>query len=251
VTPESTDVPTGQTFRVFLVQETGQEPPPPRPSAPVTQWLAAGLTFFTGTLTTIGTTTGGVERALRDYPVGGGVCLALVLLGVSFGIILPAVNRKVPDGWIALGAAVVLASTLAFAILIIHGKSDDQRPRTASSLSVAGRFATVKGNIKASGLQTPEEVVVRVEGRRRDDASLRLVPLYVSRLGPDPDGQIDAPIETVLRRRRYDRVFVSAEIVEEVKPEDVRKRKLRRCRATTENFGCTALVIPRPRKAGR
>lgn len=251
MTPGSTDVPSDRTYRVFLKQEDGQAPPKPPPSAPVTQWLAAGLTFFTGTLTAIGTTTGGVERALRDYPVEGSVCLALVVVGVSAGIILPAVNSGVPDGWIALGAAVVLLATLVFAILIIRGKSDDQRPRTASSLSVEGRFATVKGNVKASGLQTPEEVVVRVEGRRRDDPSLRLVPLYLSRLGSDPDGQIDAPIETVLRRRRYDRVFVSAEIVEEVKPEDVRKRKLRRCRATTENFGCTALVVPRPRKAGR
>jgi hypothetical protein len=244
-------VPEGNTFRIFLAKEEKDVPSSAAPSATATQWVAGGVGFFTTLITAVGASTGALDRAIRDYPTESKLLILLLIVSVALGVVLPAVHSGVKDGWIALGVAGVLAATGGFVLMIVEGKSGDQRPRTSSSLAIEGRWATVKGTVKANGLQTDEPVVVRVAGRRRDSPSADLVPLYVARLGPDPDGNIEAPIETELRRRRYDRVFVTATIASEVEEKHYKADRFKFCRKTTRNLGCTSLVVPRPPRTGR
>jgi hypothetical protein len=196
--------------------------------------------------------------------------LAVVVVAVAVGVIGPAVSR-IQDKLLILGALCVLVPSLFLAGAVIKGKSTKDRPRVAASLSSSKDELLLKGSVEASGLQTGEHILIRVEGRTtaRKLALLhvgrpRRAPdpsapssveqqglrdyyqlLYAARVGADIDGNLKAPIETAARPGLYERVVVSAEVVERAGPRAAVKRpEVRSCDATTPFWGCAQLLTP-------
>jgi hypothetical protein len=242
----------------------------PPASSGIAKLLAGGLTVFSGGIAVLGAATGSLQRVMRNHPLAAAICFGVAVLAVAFGVILPAMWAKVPDGVLAIGALFLFGSIGVLGGFIVDSASTKERPRVAASLSKSGDHLSVKGSVEASGLSSGEHILIRVEGRTTrvklaalhsgrprgsrdplapysdDYAPLRdyYQLVYGARVGPDADGKVKAPIATRIPHRLYDRLVVSAQVVGKADPVQVAKETVRRCSATTTYWGCIAILVP-------
>jgi hypothetical protein len=237
----------------------------------VTKFLAGGVGSVTAAFGALGTLTGGLERAVRNYPKLSVTLLIATAVLVGLGVIAPAVSRRIPDWILALGVGGLLVVGSIFGVLIVEGASTKERPRVNASLTATKDQLTIKGTVKASGLGSDEHMLIRVEGRttRHPLADLHagrprgradppggqateggvadhLQLLYAARVGPDAEGKVDAPIDTVASRSLYERIVVSAQLQGAVDAQRVAEAEVQRCDATTRYWGCALLLVPGP-----
>ena len=216
------------------------------PTQNVTKFLAGGVGSVTAAFGALGSLTGGFERAFRDNQNLSIALLVATAVIVGVGVIAPAVSKKIPDWVLAIGVGLLLGVGTWFAVLIVGGTSTKERPRVSGSLAVTDKQLMIKGLVEASGLKSDEHMLIRVEGRTtkeklaffhagkpRDKADppggADVEPgvtdhfqlIYAARVGPDHEGKVKAPIDTVAPAKIYERIVISAQLQEAVNEQRV------------------------------
>lgn len=239
------------------------------PSQNVTKFLAGGIGSVSAAFGALGTLTGGLERAVRNYPKVTVALLLATAVIVGLGVIAPAVSKAI----LRLGPGDRCRGST-------RRRRDSRRRRgqrrldqgAAASQRQSGRdkrAADNQGLVEANGLKSDEHMLIRVEGRttknelaffragkRRDkndpaggtdtepgvDDHFQLI--YAARVGPDEEGKIKAPIETVAAPKLYERIVVSAQVQGEVNRRRVQATRVQRCGEDTRYWGCAVLLVP-------
>jgi hypothetical protein len=216
------------------------ETPPPDPSAGVTKVFAGGIGSITAAFGVVGTVTGGLERVFRNHPKAA---LALIVFGavvVAFGIVGPAVTARIPDAALMYGTIALVAAGAWLSWLVVDGASTKERPSVSGSLSATADQVTVKAQVEAGGLKSSEHMLIKVEGERYGDDTV----LYVARVGPNSEGKVKAPVETVVPRAAYGELIVSAQLQEKINKKERRMEAVQDCGDETPYWGCVRLLVP-------
>ena len=216
------------------------EAPPPSPSSGVTKIFAGGIGSITAAFGVVGAVTGGLERVFRNHPKAA---LALIVLGaviVGFGIVGPAVSKKIPDGALVFGTIAIVAAGAWLSWLIVEGASTKERPSVTGSLAATADQVTVKGQIEAGGLKSSEHMLIKVEGEQAGNDTV----VYVARVGPNSEGKVKAPVETVVPRAAYSELIVSAQLQEKISKKERGKEAVQDCGDETPYWGCVRLLVP-------
>ena len=215
--------------------------PPADPSAGVTKLFAGGVGSITAAFGVVGAVTGGLERVFRNHPKAA---LALIVGGavvVAFGVVGPAVTKKIPDVALVYGTFLLVGAGAWLSWLIVEGASTKERPSVTGSLTVTGDIATVKGQIDAGGLKSSEHMLIKVEGEKPGGVD---AVVYVARVGPNSEGKVKAPVETVVPRAAYAELIVSAQLQEKISKKERRKEAVQDCGDETPYWGCVRLLVP-------
>ena len=217
---------------------------PPDPSANVTKIFAGGIGSVTAGFAAVGAVTGGLERVFRNLPDWAtAVILILTAAIIAVGIVGPAVTEKIKDGWLVVGTLLLVGMTGVISFLVVNGASTVERPSVSGALTAADKSLTVKGMVEASGLKSDEHMLIKVEGETQTDPTKDTL-LYVARIGPNSEGKVKAPIETIVARSDYNEIIVSGQLQSEVKKARVKQEGVQDCNETTKYWGCARLLVP-------
>lgn len=208
-------------------------------SAPLTKLLAGGVGSITAGLGAFGTLTGGFERVARNEPTAAILLVVVGSLAIGLGVIAPAVSKRVKDGWLGAGTVVLVAVGIIFGVLVIRGASTSERPSVNGSISVTEKTVTVKGLVEASGLKSSEHMLVKVEGEKANVDTV----VYVAHVGPNSEGKIKAPVETVVPRDAYSEIIISGQLPKTV-GDAAQQEVVQDCGAATRYWGCARLLVP-------
>lgn len=92
------------------------------PSHGITQFLAGGLASVTAAFGGLGAIDGALGRVVRNYPDESRVLLVVIAVALSFGVILPAVSKRIPDVVLAVGAVSTGPSHRAICMVAERGR---------------------------------------------------------------------------------------------------------------------------------
>jgi len=215
---------------------------PPDPSAAATKWLASGLTVITGSAAVFGASTGSLGRVIRDDPNFARGWLAIALVAVGLGIIVPAVVEKVPNMLILIGAAFLLLSVYQLGTRMATDQSRSQRPQVDGALSTTKDELKVTGKVKANGLRSTDYMLIQVD--QHTTKTKQTVTLYSAFVGPNGDGHVNAPIGIAAGRDAFDRIVISGQVVGKVDETKLDQPPVELCDTSLKYRGCAVMSVP-------
>ena len=172
--------------------------------------LAAGVTALLATLGGLAVT-GVLERTQRDESTW--LFRSFVLVVVAGGLwVGAAVLEGKRKGLRVLGLLIFGAGLLAGIYAVLQTRETVPRPTVAASLDANGLLT---GSVKAEGLKSDDVIAIQIDGLTRPppgelkpgwNASL----ISSAFLGPDLNGEIDAPISLLIPTGMYEAVGVRA-----------------------------------------
>jgi hypothetical protein len=217
------------------------------------KWLIGSFGTVSAVLAGLGAVNGGLERMLRNHPVGSLFAFTFTSLAIGLAVMAQSAFYDEPgeDGgpwglWAWLFASrkrLIALSALSFMIgLVLVTWWAVITPSSREQPTVTARFATQEGlslvgSVKASGIKSDEIVTISVDGlTREDNGELRFVDsIFDSDLGPNPAGILDVPLDVAVPTGRFELVGVSARFAEEAS---------QKCRKDDPNEGCVVLRVP-------
>lgn len=243
-------------------------------------WVAAAIGTGVSILAAVGLSGNALARAVRVYPelttMAGGLLLAALLVGT-----LGALSKR-----LGAYAAVAGICCLALGLIIMmfaHAAANSRQERPTATIGVESSNGALAAQvtIAAGNLRPDQYVFVIVQGQ---NATRHLRPelagfdpentqpieqdldagplqfskqrLYKGRIGPSPDGGIDASIRLALSPGIYDQIVVQAKILDSSAPAVEEEHQIEfqrnslsqtlpfRCDASSSDMGCGTALVP-------
>jgi hypothetical protein len=240
-------------------------------------FLAGALALVATALSVIGLGDNDVDRAVINHKSAAMFAFGAIVVAVCLGSAMSVTkNARVRGlfgvaGLLALGTGLVMLASAA-----VEGRAAKDRPRIDVKLTREADGTHVKGTVTAEGMRADDHVLLRVIGissrhrlaeahigHRMGGDTVAPCPadeqgsgetgkvlfkrscwrqlMWSSRIGANPDGTVNAPIDTLVATGLYDRVDIEARLV--ARGDRPLAGREPRCDENDREFGCTTIMI--------